>query len=59
MSNDSDETTPRLARRLARDLQKEGASDGKDSLNEMDSNSNPNLPPAALASMRSDGADWD
>ena len=49
MSNDSDETDPRLARRLARDLQKEGASDESGSKNEMGSESNSNPPLNAQA----------
>ena len=49
MSNDSDETDPRLARILARDLQKEGASDESESKNEMGSESNSNPPLNAQA----------
>ena len=49
MSTDSDDTDPRLARRLARDLQKEGASDEKGSKNEMGSELNSNPPLNAQA----------
>ena len=50
MSSDSNQTDPRLARRLARDLQKEGDSDSEESTNEKDSQSKPVLPSSALAS---------
>ena len=50
MSSDSNQTDPRLARRLARDLQKEGDSESEESTNEKDSQSNPVLPSSVLAS---------